>query len=499
MNRVFRKRSHHLFIVFTLFTSLAFAYGFFLPTPLFQPAYQLPPDHVYSPKSPGQDSIYQAHLTRINKLFGQKRYQECLVELKKARKLKPNVPSIQERIIRIEGLIAQEKKNDLEYAEMVDKADDYFGKQDYLNAKSSYQLAIDIKPDDPSARDKLSKTMKLLRSQKAQNILFDVAVAAADKLFDAGKYEKAKVEYANASMIMPEASYPREKINAIIKIQVDLQVREELYRNAITAGDRFYMAKSYHRALQEFQNALKQKPDEPYPQEKVSELTQILQELAALEEAYKQAIAAADQLFAEVRYADARTGYQDALKLKPKESYPVSKIREIDQILAQITKVDADYDHFLNLADSLYIGKNFIRARQNYQLALQVKPNEPYPKAMITKTEAGVGEQQANELAMEDAYRSALATADRLFGEKAYAGAKLEYMNALEIKPEEAYPRQKISEIDELVAVMLAQQKKIDEQYDRILANADRMFTDNLYCQAKQQYQSALELKPQEA
>ena len=121
---------------------------------------------------------------------------------------------------------------------------------------------------------------------------------------------------------------------------------------------------------------MKQKPDEPYPQEKVVELTKILEELAVLEEAYRQAIEQADQLLAEVRYVDARVGYLEALKLKPNETYPVTKIREIDQILAQITKVDADYNRFLNLADSSYIEKNFIRARQNYQLALTVKPGE---------------------------------------------------------------------------------------------------------------------------
>ncbi len=499
MNRVLRKRSYYLIIVFILVASFVFAWGFYFPAPLFQPVFQLPPDSIYTPSSPGQDSVYRSLLIRINMLFGQKRYQACLVELEKALKLKPDVASIQERIIRVEGLIAQENKTNQEYADLVAKADDYFDKQDYLNAKASYQLAIDVKPRDPVAIEKLGETMKLLRSLKAQNILYDVAVAAADKLFDAGEYEKAKIEYANASKVMPEATYPKEKINAIIKIQVDRQVREELYRNAIAAGDRLFEAKSYNRALQEFQNALVQKPDELYPQQKVSELTQIIQELAALEEAYKQAIAQADQLFSEVRYADARTGYQEALKLKPTESYPALKIREIDQILAQITKVDADYNHFLNLADSLYIEQNFIRARQNYQLALLVKPNESFPKAMIAKTEAGVGEQKANELVMAEAYRSALAEADRLFGEKAYAEAKVEYTNALEIKPEESYPRKKISEINELMATALAQQNEINKKYDRILANADRMFTDNLYPQSKQQYEAALELKPQEA
>lgn len=495
MNRVLRKRSYYLIIVFVLVASFVFAYGFYFPAPLFQPVFQLPPDSVYTPSSPGQDSVYRSLLTRINMLFGQKRYQACLVELEKALKLKPDVASIQERIIRVERLIAQENKTNQEYADLVAKADDYFGKQDYLNAKASYQLAIDVKPRDPVAIEKLGETMKLLRSQKAQNILYDVAVAAADKLFDAGEYEKARIEYVNASKVMPEATYPKEKINAIIKIQVDRQVREELYRNAITAGDRFFEAKSYNRALHEFQNALVQKPDELYPQEKVSELTQILQELAALEEAYKQVIAQADQLFSEGRYADARTEYMEALKLKPKESYPASKIREIDQILAQITKVDTDYNHFLNQADSLYIEKNFIRARQNYQLALLIKPNESYPKAMITKTEAGVGEQKANEI--NEQYDRILANADRMFTDNLYSQSKQQYEAALELKPQETYPKQKIEELNGILA-NLGLQRETDARYLSVVKEANRLYSIRSYESAKGEYLKALGIKPDE-
>ena len=515
MNRSLRKRSSYLVLLILFVASLAVAYELFLPVFPVHLQHTSPPDTTYSSQTPSFDSTYQKMLASITELFNQQRYEECMVVLKKAKALKPDVPSIQERIIRVEGLIAQQKKTQEEYSRLISMADAYFVKKDYLNAKASYQMAIDTKPDDVFAREKMNQTMELLRSNKAQNILYDVNIASADKLFASEDYDKAKSQYENASKILPGEAYPKEKINAIIKILVDQQVREELYQQAITNADNFYTSKSYQRALLEYQKALQQKAAEPYPQERINELTKILADLAAMEEAYKDAITRADQLFAETRYPDARSGYEEALVLKPKEVYPAQRISEIDGILARIAKNNADFEKFVNLADSFYIDKNFIRARQNYQLALQIKPNESYPKAMLSKTTAGVGEQKANEMAMEEAYNLAIANADRLFAEQAFPEAKAEYENALAVKPDEAYPQQKISEIGTLLAAALARQQELDAQYTLMVENAareeklesdyntaiikgDSLLELNAYLPAKGAYQAALSLKPAE-
>ena len=489
----------HRIILFV--ASLAFATKFLLPLPSAYLQDPLPPVTTYSSQTPSSDSTYQKLINSITVLFNQQRYEECLVALKKANALKPDVLYIQERIIRVEGLIAQQKKTQAEYARMITMADEYFGKRDYLNAKASYQMAIDIKPDDVYAKEQMNRTMELIRSHKAQNILYDVTVASADKLFIAGEYEKAKREYENASRILPGEAYPKEKINAIIKIRVDQQVREELYLEAITAADRYYASRSYQRALLEYQKALQQKPAEPYPQERINELTKILAELAALEKAYKEAVARADQLFSEIRYTDARSGYEEALALKPNESYPAERIREIDRILAGIAKTNADFDRFVNLADSFYIAKNFIRARQNYQLALQIKPNESYPKAMLLKTTAGVGEQQANELALEEMdarYKSVITEANKLFAARTYEPAKTEYLKALEIKPSETLPAERVHAIDSILGA-LANQKALEEDYTGLIASSDKLLADKDYPAARNGYNQALALKPTES
>ena len=455
------------------------------------------PDTTKGNVNQQQDSVFRSIMSQADKMFREKKYDDALLLYEKARGLKPADATIKNKIVQATALSAQQKKTDEEFSKLMASADQYFSAKAYMDAKATYQLALNLKPDDPYAQKRLDETMGYLRSQKAQNILYDVAVANADKFYEAGDLDKARTEYEKASQILPGDQYAKDKINEILKIQVDKQVREELYNQAITKADQLYNQKKYQGALTEYKNALKQKPDEPYPQERIRELTEILNQLKAVDEAYQKALAIADQYFVVRRYPEAKTGYQDALKIKPDEAYPKNRIKEIDQILAGVLRVQEDYDKYITLADSLYIEKNFLRARQNYQMALQVKPNEAYPKEMIAKTEQGMSAMEQGQKAMDEAYAASVASADKLLGEKAYDPARKEYENALALKPGEAYPKSKIAEIDRILAG-IAKQRSIDEQYAGVISEADQLFADQAYAGAKTQYQEASAIKPAE-
>jgi len=490
-------KSNPLIILFTLIILLGFAITVLIPQ------FQSPsvpgavPDSTRTVLQDKNDSIYKAILSNADLFYAQKKFRESLAELQKAAAMKPSDTFLKDKITRVKAAIVQQDKTNEQFATLIQSADKYFIAKDYLNAKATYQLALDLKPDDAYARGRMNETMTLLRSQKATNILYDVALAAADKLFQAKDYEKAKVEYEKAGQILPNETYPKEKINEIIKIQVDAQVRDELYAAAITKADNFYNSKKYQSALTEYKNALKQKPDEQYPQDRIKELTDLLGAQKAKDEAYLKAIAMADQLFAEKQYTEARTAYTDAGKLKPLEPYPPSKIKEIDDILAKLKRADEEYDRLIALADSLYIDKDFIRARQNYQLALQIKPNEAYPKEMLNKTGAGVASLEQSQKALDDAYNSTIANADKLLAQKSYDQAKTEYTNALGLKPAESYPKTKIAEIDKVLADQAAL-KSLDEKYTQTIAAADKLFEEKSYDASKVQYSAALKIKPSE-
>jgi tetratricopeptide (TPR) repeat protein len=446
--------------------------------------------------SPG-DTLFLWTVKNGDQLSSQKKYEPAIAEYEKALKMKPNDAALKEKMSRARTLLAEQKKADEDYQKAMASGDDYFGKKDYLNAKAAYQIAGALKPDDAAAKDKLKKTMDLLRSQKATNVLYDMAIASAEKLFQAKDYEKARVEFEKASQINPNDQYAKDRINECIKIMIDNKTREEMYGKSIETADKLYAAKNWQGALLEYKNASSIKPDEIYPKDRIRELTLLLKSQKEKDDAYNKSIAAADKLFKDESYPDARKEYQNASTIKPEQLYPKNRIKEIDDILAARKKADADYQRMVAAADSFYVSKDFIRAKAGYQQALTIKPAEAYPKEMISRVDQAMTGMEANAKALDDSYKAAVASADKLFGEKSWDQAKTEYQNASNIKPAEQYPKQKIAEIGKILAD-IASQKSLDEQYSSLIADADKLLGEKSYDQSKVKYQSALKIKPDE-
>jgi tetratricopeptide (TPR) repeat protein len=454
-------------------------------------------DTIQSKKPAVTDSLYRACMRKGDNFFAEKLFEKAIAEYQNGLKLRPKDSYATDRLAKAKAQIEARAKAESDYAKYITSGDNYFNSKDYLNAKGSYQLAIDAKPDDPYAKGKLKETMDLLRSMKASNILYDVAIASAEKLFQEKDYEKAMAEFENAGKILPDEKYPKDRINQIIKIMIDKQTNDEMYTRSITSADKLYNSKAYQSALLEYQHAASYKPDEKYPKDRIKELTDLIAAMKARDEAYKKSIAAADKLFDDRSFEPSKAEYQNASKIKPEEIYPINRIKEIETILARLKNVKEEYERLVNLADSLYIGKKHLEAKINYQEALKVKPNEPYPKEMISKADNLILGQEANSKALQEAYQAALSNADKLYEGKEYDKAKSGYQTALGIKPDEQYPKDKIKEID-LIFAALEKQKEQDKQYLDIIAAADKLLTDKSYQPAKVQYQSALKLKPGE-
>jgi tetratricopeptide (TPR) repeat protein len=429
--------------------------------------------------------------------FTAKDYEKAIAEYESGLKLKPKDVYATDRLAKAKAQLEARLRAEADYDKYIMSGDTYFNAKDYLNAKGSYQLAIDARPDDTYARGKLKETMDLLRSMKASNILYDVAIASAEKLFQDKEYEKAMAEFENAGKILPNEKYPKDRVNQIIKIMIDKQTNDEMYTRTIASADKLYNSKAYQSALLDYQKATSYKPVEQYPKDRIKELTELIAAMKARDEAYKKSIAIADKLFDDRSFEPSKTEYQNASKIKPEEIYPINRIKEIETILARLKNIKEEYERLVNLGDSLYIAKKYLNAKINYQQALQVKPNESYPKEMISKADNLISGQEANSIALQEAYQAALSGADKLYAGKEYDKAKSGYQAALGIKPDEQYPKDKIKEID-LIFASMEKQKEQDKQYLDIIAAADKLLADKSYQLAKVQYQSALKLKPEE-
>ncbi|MBL1231449.1 MAG: hypothetical protein COA31_001880 [Flavobacteriales bacterium] len=496
---------------------------------------------------------YDAAIAAADKALAAKEYDAAKGKYNEALGVKPDEQYPKTKLTEIEGLLAELAKKEAEekakteqYNALISAADKALGAKDYEDAKGKYNEAIVVKPEEKYPKDKiveidgiLAELAKEEAEEKAKQEKYDAAIAAADKALTEKSYDAAKTKYNEALSLKAEEKYPKDKIVEIDGILAELakkeaeeKAKQEKYDAAIAAADKALADKSYDAAKGKYNEALGVKPDEQYPKTKLTEIEGLLAELAKKEAAekanqqkYDAAIAAADKALGAKDYETAKGKYNEALGIKAEEQYPKDKINEIESILAELAKKEAEekakqqkYDAAIAAADKALAEKSYEAAKGKYNEALEVKAEEKYPKDKLKEIEGILAEiarkKAEEESAMmaqkekDEKYNAVIAAADKALAEKSYDAAKGKYNEALGVKPNEQYPKDKLTEIDGILAEIA--KKKVEEERARIadlektenynswIALADKAFNDKSYDQAKEKYNLALGLKPNE-
>ncbi|MDP3431721.1 MAG: hypothetical protein Q8T04_01970, partial [Bacteroidota bacterium] len=244
-----------------------------------------------------------------------------------------------------------------------------------------------------------------------------------------------------------------------------------------------------------------------------------------------------EKALADNELTTAKMHFNVAHSLKPAETNPPQRIKEIDALIEQRNKerlaqaqrdIDEKYRQSISVADNAFREKTYVIARLRYQEAQLIKPDETYPKnqialidkllneakpvetyafdvpeiqtappvsANVSKPEetAQATEARAQSFRTVDDYDEAIRKADDSFGIKDYTVARFYYYKAIEIKPKEEYPVNQIELIRKLVDSELS---SIDRSgYDKAIAQADEAFSQQNYTIAKFYYYKALEIK----
>ena len=165
-----------------------------------------------------------------------------------------------------------------------------------------------------------------------------------------------------------------------------------------------------------------------------------------------------------------------------------SVVSQINQILNQpIAKFY--YDDKIKEVD---FDKGYTQSMQD-ELA---KLNQIEQEA-IKKAEEEAKNKSAAESAAASKYEAAIIKGDAAFVKKDYVTARAAFTDALSIKPGEEYPKNKIIEIEKLIADA-AKNAALEADYKAAIAKADAAFTGKNFDLAKISYTDALKLKPQD-
>ncbi|WP_460023919.1 hypothetical protein [Marinifilum fragile] len=387
---------------------------------------------------------------------------------------------------------------------------------------------------------------RLVAEQKALDEKYASIIALADSQFESGDYTSSKTSYSDALALKSEEQYPKSQIAKIDELLSDQQKRaeeaarlaaeqkalDEKYASSIAMADAQFKNKEYDLARESYKDALNMKPAELYPREQLKKISEIfaMQKIQAEEEAkllaqqqlnetkYLKLIQSADEYFESEKWNSAARDYHGALKLKPEEQYTQSKIDEIEAILAELerkanakSELKSQYDKLIEIADKQYANEEYDFAVLKYQEALELMPKESYPKTQIKRIEVilerrAIAEKKEQELNLK--YSEELEKAEDFFKNEQFSVARHHYKAALEIKPKETYPKEKLEEINErLQALKNAEQEAIannptnfekklsiikEREYAELIQKADNAFQNSQFTVSKVMYERAL-------
>jgi PKD repeat protein len=137
------------------------------------------------------------------------------------------------------------------------------------NQVGTYSVELEVRNE--KGEDRVSKEMfieVLENPAVAMQKKFNQLVDDADYLFDKELLEKALQKYIEANDIKQGDTHVNNRISVINKI---LNTKTA-FNNFISKGDNYFNQKEYENAKEQYQLALKAKPGEKYPQEKIRQI-----------------------------------------------------------------------------------------------------------------------------------------------------------------------------------------------------------------------------------
>ncbi len=383
------------------------------------------------------------------------------------------------------GLFAQQAKS---YEEAVAKGNHLLKQKKLFDAKAYYQMALRYKEHDPFATGKINEIVKELKAGESREEAYYSVIDQADSYYDKDMLELALKTYKKALTIIPDDSYALGRIKAIHRQQTVEKKQLAAYNRHMKSGDSLLSLNRFNAAIAAFGKAENLFPDKPAATDKLVLSRQMQHTWQNRKKLAQKEIETAGRYLLIKNYADALRLYQKADSLDPGNQAVINRINQ----LKPKAKTQIAYDKIANEADRLYIAKNYMAAREKYQKAQKLWPENSYPTEMISKVDEQLAGQRKN---LDQNYRSAIAQADSLFKLQEMDNARAQYNLALSLKPDKSYPKQQLTAIK---AYFVRQQEQLQANYRAVIRSADSLFNKGSFPAAREKYQMALKTHPKD-
>ncbi len=472
-----------------------------------------------------KDEQYQALVDEADGLLKDQKFDEAKLKYEESLKFKPADNYAQNQVLECDKQkkAFKEQQKSEAYQALIDEADDLLKNKAFDEAKLKYEEALKFKPADNYAQSQVIECDKQKKAFAEEKLTaeFNEIIKQGDELLEANKFDEAIQTYDEAHKLMPDNPIGPQKVEEAgrLKKEFALKNKAEEYQKYLDQGDKLLTEEQFELAIKEYAKAEQLFPDKNEAQERIKATKQKKAELekAATEEKYFALIEQGDEKLKEKQFEEARTAYTEAEKILPDHQEAKTKVHELNLLLENLKaeKKQAQYDRFMEKADSLLSAEEFDLAEENYRYAHQQKPSETLPNTKIQechklkKQKLEKLKQEASAKEKEEKYSTLMSEAQGYHQEAKYQKAINTYHLALEVY---ANDEKALAGIDEskaalkkqneeaaLAAKEIAHKNELKKQYDALITSGEQALQGREFATAKEKYQEAGELLPEES
>ena len=376
--------------------------------------------------------LYNEKVTRFDNLmeearqFGiRKNYEAAIGKLDQALELFPN------------DMEANAKRNEYQAAKgIVDQyngiiamADQLYENKAYKEAKAQYQGALAVVAGDAYATDMIARLDQLIAQQDAEEAARIAAEQEAARLAAEAEAARLAAE-AEAARIAAEQEAAR------------IAAEQEAARLAAEEAARIAAEEEAARLAAEAEAARIAAEEEAARQAALAAAE------AERQATIKTMLDAADALFAQQDYANAKVKYQEVIAFDEGNAAATAKINEIDSILAQMAaELEANYNKAMSAGNQALSAEQYAEAITQYQTALVYKPEDPTATAQLAVAEKAENDRVS---ALRAQYNKFIKEGDANFKTNTFDKAIEAYTKADELGLE-TYPSEMIARISEII------------------------------------------------
>jgi tetratricopeptide (TPR) repeat protein len=388
---------------------------------------------------------------------------------------------------------ANSANNEANYNAAIAAANSLRDQKKYEEAMFKYEEALGFKQNDKYATEQIdlmdqlnqkAKTEALVDQQENQ-VYYDL-IKAADALRDQKKFEQAIAKYNEASALRNE-DYPKQQAS-------ELQKTVE-YNQLITQADMFYNQKSWKAAKEKYTLAKNLKPAEQHPKTRLADIeTKMAAQTAEKEkkQKYDDAIAAADILFAEGKFVDAKSKYNEALQFESSATYPTERMSECDVKIAEAAKEQerlAQIQKLLTEGKVIFDQSKWNEAKAKYEGVISLDENNAEAKSKLDAIAVKLAE-VADAAAKETKFIKLVGEGDQAVKVTKLEEAKAKYEEAIDLKKDVAV-QTKLDNVNKQIADA-AQKLKLENEFQQLKAEGLQLAADQKWSDAKVKLNAAL-------